>query len=310
MLKDAALRAARPAARRARARPRAQGLDALQRPVPGRHAGVRGRRLLRAHPRRRALGRLPPVLHALPLPAAAAVGEGRAVPALAARLDRRHHAGADARAVSFRDRFRKGLFTNVFLHAKLEERYADRPDQVKQEVKRVLQEGAVRGQRAQDAQAGRAARVEPARGRLDRLRRAQHLHRRRRPAQGRVRARGGHGTGLEPRLGHRREQRALLAHRRRGGEDRGGRRRRPGSRRAALPRPARGGQRADPHAHDEPGRPLAGARLARARAQVAARARQARPRAGARADPPRGHQRQRAGEGVRRLAGLARLARS
>ena len=39
---------------------------------------------------------------------------------------------------SFRDRFRKGLFTNVFLHAKLEERYADRPDQVKQEVKRVF----------------------------------------------------------------------------------------------------------------------------------------------------------------------------
>jgi SAM-dependent methyltransferase len=40
--------------------------------------------------------------------------------------------------MSFRDRFRKGMFTNVFLHAKFEARYADRPDQVKQEVKRVF----------------------------------------------------------------------------------------------------------------------------------------------------------------------------
>jgi hypothetical protein len=40
--------------------------------------------------------------------------------------------------MSFRDRFRKGVFTNVFLHARLERRYADRPDQVKQEVKRVF----------------------------------------------------------------------------------------------------------------------------------------------------------------------------
>jgi hypothetical protein len=39
--------------------------------------------------------------------------------------------------LSFRDRFRRGLFTNVFLHAQLERRYADRPQQVKQEVKRA-----------------------------------------------------------------------------------------------------------------------------------------------------------------------------
>jgi SAM-dependent methyltransferase len=43
--------------------------------------------------------------------------------------------------LSFRDRFRRGLFTNVFLHARLEARYADRPDQVKQEVKRVFKKG-------------------------------------------------------------------------------------------------------------------------------------------------------------------------
>jgi SAM-dependent methyltransferase len=40
--------------------------------------------------------------------------------------------------MSFRDRFRKGVFVNVFLHAKLEARYADKPEQVKQEVKRVF----------------------------------------------------------------------------------------------------------------------------------------------------------------------------
>jgi SAM-dependent methyltransferase len=40
--------------------------------------------------------------------------------------------------LSFRDRFRRGLFTNVFLHAKFETRYADRPEQTKQEVERLF----------------------------------------------------------------------------------------------------------------------------------------------------------------------------
>jgi hypothetical protein len=39
--------------------------------------------------------------------------------------------------MSFRDRFRKGLFTNVFLHAKLEQRYADRGGEVKSEVQKA-----------------------------------------------------------------------------------------------------------------------------------------------------------------------------
>ncbi|MBA2630625.1 MAG: class I SAM-dependent methyltransferase [Thermoleophilaceae bacterium] len=39
--------------------------------------------------------------------------------------------------MSFRDRFRRGLFTNVFLHAKLERRYADKPAEVKREVKKA-----------------------------------------------------------------------------------------------------------------------------------------------------------------------------
>jgi SAM-dependent methyltransferase len=40
--------------------------------------------------------------------------------------------------LSFRDRFRRGLFSNVFLHAKLEARYADRPEETKREVKRLF----------------------------------------------------------------------------------------------------------------------------------------------------------------------------
>jgi hypothetical protein len=39
--------------------------------------------------------------------------------------------------MSFRDRFRKGTFTNVFLHAKLEQRYSSRPKQTKAEIKQA-----------------------------------------------------------------------------------------------------------------------------------------------------------------------------
>ena len=267
---------------------------------------VRGRGLLRAHARGRALDRLPPVLHALPLSAAAPVGEARAVPPLAARLDRRHQAERDAPADELPRPLPQGR-----LHQRdpaREARGALRRQAAAGEGRGQarLQEGAVRRERAQDAQARPAARVGPAQGRLDRLRRAQQLHGRRRAAQGRVRARGGHEPRLESRLGHRLQQRPLLADRRRGRAHGRGRRRRPGPGGAALPRPARRGQRPDPHAHDEPRRPVARPRLARPRAQVAARARQARPRAGARPRAPRGHQRQRAREGVHRLARLAR----
>ena len=39
--------------------------------------------------------------------------------------------------LSARDRFRRGLFTNVFLHARLEERYGDRPKEVKRDVEKA-----------------------------------------------------------------------------------------------------------------------------------------------------------------------------
>ena len=112
--------------------------------------------------------------------------------------------------MSFRDRFRKGMFTNVFLHAKLEQRYSLAPeaDQGRDQAGR-LQEGDHRRQRAQAAQARRRPLLGPAGGRLDRLRRAQLLYRRRRAPQGRVRAPGRHRARVEPRLGRRRQQRPL-----------------------------------------------------------------------------------------------------
>jgi 2-polyprenyl-3-methyl-5-hydroxy-6-metoxy-1,4-benzoquinol methylase len=39
--------------------------------------------------------------------------------------------------MSFRDRFRKGTFTNVFLHARLEQRYSSRPKETKAEIKQA-----------------------------------------------------------------------------------------------------------------------------------------------------------------------------
>ena len=137
--------------------------------------------------------------------------------------------------VSFRDRFRKGFYLNVFLHAKLEAKHGDRGKEVKAEVKKAgfkkeLIVANVR--RMRKLVAGLDWR--PAAGRVGRLRRAQQLHRRRRQAQGRVRARGGHLAALGPHLGHRLQQRPLLAHRRRGLGPRAVGRLRPGPDRAAA----------------------------------------------------------------------------
>ena len=260
------------------------------------------------HARGRAVGRLPPVLHALPLPAAAPGGEGRAVPALAARLDRRHHAQSRcAPLMSFRDRFRSGVFTQ-----RLPARPA-RGDATPTGRSRSRTRSSASSRRscssptcARCASSSSGSTWDPPEGVWtaygernsytdDDARRKDDFVRE--VATSRA---------VEPRLGHRRQQRPLLADRRRGRAHGGRRRRRPGPGRAALPRPARRGQRADPHAHDEPRRPVARPRLARPRAQVAARPRQAGPGARARPGAPRRDQRQRAREGVRRLARLAR----
>ncbi len=59
---------------------------------------------------------------------------------------------------SFRDRFRKGFYLNVFLHAKLEKRHGDRGSEVKAEVKKAgFKKELIAGQREADAQAGRRA---------------------------------------------------------------------------------------------------------------------------------------------------------
>ena len=92
MLKDAALLQLEPAAGRSRREPHPQGLLAVQRPVAGREAGLHRRRLVRVTSGGRAVGRLPPVLHALPLSAPASGVQGRPVPALAAGQARRDRA--------------------------------------------------------------------------------------------------------------------------------------------------------------------------------------------------------------------------
>ena len=45
--------------------------------------------------------------------------------------------------MSFRDRFRRGMTTNVFLHARLERSYADRAKEVKSDVKRLMKKELV-----------------------------------------------------------------------------------------------------------------------------------------------------------------------
>ena len=249
--------------------------------------------LVRAPARGRAVGRLPPVLHALPLPAAAPGGEGRAasIPGCAARstASRPPRCATCCRSATASA---AGCSPTSSCTPGSRRATPTAPSRSSDEVKRRLQEGAVRRQRAQDAQARRAARVGPA-ARASGPPTASATATPTTTPQRKdefVRA-GRHVAAVGPRLGHRREQRPLLAHRRRGRADGRRGRRRPGAGRAALPRPARGGQRADPHAHDEPRRPVARPRLARARAQGAARPRQARPGAGARARAPRRDQR-------------------
>ena len=85
-VRDAARRGAPPAGARAESDPRRndpEGLVAVQRPVRGSPADLRRRRFVRAPPRRRGVGGVPPVLHALSLPAPAPELEGRPVPAVA-----------------------------------------------------------------------------------------------------------------------------------------------------------------------------------------------------------------------------------
>ena len=141
---------------------------------------------------------------------------------------------------SGRDRFRRGWFTNVFLHARLEQRYGDRGKEVKKEVKR----------------AGFSKELL-----LSNVRKMRKLVSRLEwnPPEGVWVAYGERNSYTDDDAKRKDEfvrevstsqqwplvwdigaqQRPLLAHRRRGCGHGGGRGRRPGPGRAALPHPAR-----------------------------------------------------------------------
>ena len=261
---------ARPAAGRAGAGPRPEGLHALQRAVPGRAGRCSWtsgsfERLREGEPwvgyRQFCMLYLYPLL----------LQSVKGVPFhpwLRGSID--GITPAQMRSLlSFRDRFQQGLFTNVFLHARLEARYADQPQRGQGRGQaRGLQEGDRDGQRAQDAQARRAARpgTRPrASGPPTASATATPTTTRSARTTSCARWPRSRDWDLVWDIGANNGRYSRIAAE--GASHGRGRGRRPGPGRAALPRPARGGQREDPHAHDEPGRPVAGPRLARARAQ-------------------------------------------
>ena len=210
----------------------------------------------------------------------------------------------EMRAVmSFRDRFRKGLYTNVFLHAKLEQRYADRGGEVKTEMKRAgfKKEIIVANVRKMRKLIERLTWDPPegvwvAYGERnsytddDAKRKDEFVREVSTSREWDLVWDIGANNGRYSRIAAEGAKTVLAIDADQGPVE-------------LLYRTLRDeGNEQILHAHDEPRRPLAGARLARPRAQGAARSRQARPGARARADPPRRDQRERAGQGVRRLA--------
>ena len=137
---------------------------AVQRPVARRAAGLHRHRLVRAAARGRAVGRLPAVLHALPLPAAAAGLQGRRLPAVAAREPRRDRArrrrgGCSRSAISSG----AGVLDERRAARAARAEALDRGGQrdVKSELQRArVSQGADRRQRARLEQARAQARVE------------------------------------------------------------------------------------------------------------------------------------------------------
>ena len=205
------------------------------------------------------MGRLPAVLHALPVSAAAAAGRYDAVPAVAARGDRRDHADPDAQPAVLPRPPRRGLFTNVFPctpGSRAALRGQAGAGQAGGQAR--LQEGAVRRQRAQDAQARRAARGTCRRTFKTSSTGSATPTPTRTPVKD-ARRGGGEGARVEPfvwDIGINNGRYARIAA--------------EGARtvvaldavqglgRAALPRPAQRGRRAHPDARDEPRRPVAG----------------------------------------------------
>ena len=185
----------------------------LQRPVPRREPGVRRRRLLRAAQRGRAMGRLSPVLHALPLSADAAGLPGHALPRAPARLARRHHAGRGAGA-AVRPPPRGAHPRRPARPAGGPLRRRRRPRGQARPQARGLRQGAARREPAQAREARPPARVQARPHGLDRVRAHEHLQRRGGGPQGRVRPRR-RRPAQGPRLGPRLQRRHVLARGRR-----------------------------------------------------------------------------------------------
>ena len=148
-------------------------------------------------------------------------------------------APSDARAVmSARDRLRRGVLTHVVLHARLQARHGDSGGR---EVKREMKSAGF-GKELLDANAAPArearapARVQARADGVDGVRPDQHVHRRGRPPQGRVRPRGGSAAARCGGLGRRLQRRHVLARGGGVGEPRRRVRRRPRDRRRPLPR--------------------------------------------------------------------------
>ena len=257
MLKDAALLQLDLLLARARARPRcSRTATPVQRPVHGRagrvFVDVGSFERLRAG---RAVGRLPPVLHALPVPAAAAGAEGRALPAVAARLARRASRAAEMRGLMSAPRPLPPRPADPRLPARAARARATRTagGEVKAGAAPAPAFGKelIRRQRAQAAQARRAAATgSPPAGVWTGVRRAQQLQRRGRRAQ------GGASSARRPRRARRRLVWDLGANDGRYSRIAAEQARDAcvaidadhGAARAALPRAARRGRRAHPAA--------------------------------------------------------------
>ena len=265
MLKDAAVVQLDLLARRSAEKLTLKDAIAVQRAVARRPAHLRRRRLVRAAAPQRAVDRLPPVLHAVPLPADVPGLPRRPVPAAGCRArwtaSRRSRRPASSAASPSS---RRASPLNVALaraagaqagedhHAGGQARHPDGgvqagdPDRLGQE----------------DAQARRPARVEDHAHRLDGLRRQQPRLR----AAGAEQKKAFVSAAAETRqpghgLGPRRQRRRVRAHHRDHADHVVAIGLRPRDRRAPVPVAQGRGQHADPPARRRPLRPVARPRL-------------------------------------------------
>ena len=118
--------------------------------------------------------------------------------------------------MSFRDLFRRGVLTNVALHARLERKHDDSERDVKTELRRAgFKKELIVANVKRLEKLVRGLEWKPGATRVVRLQRDDVVRRGRRRAQGGVRARGRAHARVGPRLGHRLQRGTAFAHRRR-----------------------------------------------------------------------------------------------